>query len=98
MSGSHFPRSSRRELRRHRSPSCVASLRKAFTVRRLLVLARGALVNTLLVLVSLLSTYVAMEYAVFRVFLPASPIDIHSRVPELADVLTQATKSAYLPK
>jgi hypothetical protein len=72
-------------------------LRKAFTVRKLLVRARGALVNTLLVLASLLSTYVALEYAVFRAFLPSAPLDLHSRVPELADVLTQATKSAYLP-
>ncbi|MBV9978576.1 hypothetical protein, partial [Bradyrhizobium sp.] len=66
-------------------------------MKRLLARTRPALVNTLLVLVSLLSTYVTMEYAVFRVFLPAAPIDIHSRVPELADVLTQATKSSYLP-
>jgi len=73
-------------------------LRKAFTVRRLFVRARPALANALLVVLSLLSTYVAMEYAVFRVFLPAAPLDIHSRVPELADVLTQATKSGYLPK
>jgi hypothetical protein len=67
-------------------------------VRRLLVRARSALVNTLLVLASLLSTYVALEYAIFRVFPPTAPLDLHSRVPELADVLTQATKSAYLPK
>lgn len=74
------------------------ALRKAFTVRQLLVRARPALVNTLIVLASLLSTYVAMEYAIFRVFLPKTPLDIHSRIPELADVLTQTTKSAYLPK
>jgi hypothetical protein len=67
-------------------------------VRQLLVRARSALVNTLLVLASLLSTYVAMEYAIFRGFLPTAPLDLHSRVPELADVLTQATKSAYLPR
>jgi len=72
-------------------------LREAFAVKRLLVRARPALANTLLVLTSLLSTYVALEYAIFRVFLPATPLDIHSRIPELADVLTQATKSAYLP-
>lgn len=76
----------------------MPSLRKAFTVKRLLARVRPALANTLLVLVSLLSTYVAMEYAVFRMFLPSAPLDIHSRVPELADVLTQATKSADLPK
>ncbi len=64
---------------------------------KLVALARPAIANSLLVLASVLTFYVAMEYALFRVLLPIAPLDIQTRIPELADVLTQTSKSAYLP-
>jgi hypothetical protein len=61
-------------------------------------LAGRALGNTLLVLAAVLTGYVAMEYALFRVVLPFAPLDIQTKIPELADVLTQTSKKAYFPK
>jgi hypothetical protein len=60
-------------------------------------LARRAIANTLLIIASVLSGYVMMEYALFRVMLPMAPIDIQSRLPTVAEILTQTSKSAYLP-
>jgi hypothetical protein len=67
-------------------------------VRKLSSLARPALANTLLLFASVLACYVAMEYAIFRVMLPVAPLDIASRLPSVAEVLTQTSKSAYLPR
>ena len=39
-----------------------------------------------------------MEYALFRVMLPVAPLDIQSRLPSAAEVLTQNSKSGYLPR
>ena len=61
-------------------------------------LARRAIANTLLTCVSVLVGYVLMEFAVFRVMLPAAPLDIHSPLPAAADVLMQTSKSDYLPR
>lgn len=61
-------------------------------------LARRAIANTLLVVVSVLSGYVMIEYALYRVMLPVTPLDIHSSLPAVADVLTQTSKTHYLPK
>jgi hypothetical protein len=59
--------------------------------------ARAAIANSLLVVVSLLACYVAIEYALFRVILPVAPFELQSRLPSMAEVLTQTSKSAYLP-
>jgi len=67
-------------------------------VGKLSSLARRAFANTLLLVASLLCGYVMMEYALFRVMLPVAPLDIHSSLPAVADVLTQTSKSGYLPK
>ena len=67
-------------------------------MRKLSSLARRAIANTLLIIASVLSGYVMMEYALFRVVLPVAPLDIHSPLPAVADVLTQTSKSGYLPK
>ncbi len=61
-------------------------------------LASRAIANTLLVVASVLFGYVTIEYALFRVMLPVTPLDIHSSLPAVADVLTQTSKSDYLPK
>jgi len=61
-------------------------------------LARRAIANALLFTASVLSGYVMMEYALFRVMLPVAPIDIQSRFPAVAEILTQTSKSAYLPR
>jgi hypothetical protein len=61
-------------------------------------LARRAIANALLFTASVLSGYVMMEYALFRVMLPVAPIDIQSRLPAVAEILTQTSKSAYLPR
>jgi hypothetical protein len=68
------------------------------SVKKLCSLAGHAIANTLLVCTSLLAGYVAIEYAVFRVMLPVMPLDIHASIPAVADVLTQASKSNYLPQ
>jgi hypothetical protein len=68
------------------------------SVKKLSSLARQAIVNTLLICVSVVVCYIAMEYAVFRIVLPAVPIDIHSSLPAAADVLQQTSKSGYLPR
>jgi hypothetical protein len=67
-------------------------------VGKLSSLARRAVANTLLVVASVLFGYVTLEYAVFRVMLPVAPLDIHSSLPAVADVLTQTSKSHYLPE
>lgn len=67
-------------------------------MKKLPALARQAAANTLLVLASVLVCYVAMEYFIFRVMLPFVPLDVQTKIPELADVLTQRSKAAYLPK
>jgi hypothetical protein len=66
-------------------------------VRKLSAVVRLALANTLLLLASVLSCYAAAEYAIFRVILPVAPFEIQSRLPSVAEVLTQTSKSAYLP-
>jgi len=67
-------------------------------VLKIYSLARRAIANTLLICASALICYVAMEYAIFRVMLPVVPLDIHSPLPAVADVLMQTTKSDYLPR
>ena len=67
-------------------------------MRKLSSLARRAIANTLLLVASVLTGYVMMEYALFRVMLPVAPIDIQSRLPAVAEILTQTSKSAYLPR
>ena len=53
--------------------------------------------NILLVIASALFCYVALEYAIFRVFPSVVPAGLRSQLPEVAYVLTQNSKSAYLP-
>ena len=67
-------------------------------MRKLSSLARRAVANTLLLIASVLCGYVMMEYALFRVVLAVAPIDIQSRLPTVAEILTQTSKSAYLPR
>src|SRR5689334_6585821 len=74
------------------------SFAKRPALKKLAFVARQAIANTLLLLVSVLVCYVAMEYFIFRVMLPFAPLDVQTRVPELADVLTQRSKAAYFPK
>jgi hypothetical protein len=64
---------------------------------KLTSLARQAIINTLLTCVSVFVGYVLMEFAIFRVMLPVAPLEIHSPLPATADVLTQTSKSDYLP-
>jgi len=66
-------------------------------VRKLSAVVRLAIANTLLLFASVLSCYAAAEYAIFRVILPIAPFEIQSRLPSVAEVLTQPSKSAYLP-
>src|SRR5262249_17420551 len=59
--------------------------------------AKTVLVNALLVIVSTLLCYVALEYAVFRVALPYLPIDVRPHLPDMVDVLAQNSRAGYLP-
>jgi hypothetical protein len=56
------------------------------------------LVNAALVIVSVLATYVLLEYAMFRLLLPAMPLQIRPHLPDIADVLAQNSKAHYLPQ
>src|SRR5690348_15828647 len=71
---------------------------KLFAGGKLAVLMRRAIPNTLLILAAVLAGYVMLEYVLFRVMLPFVPLDIQTKIPELADVLTQTSKSNYLPR
>jgi hypothetical protein len=55
------------------------------------------LINTALLVVSVLLTYTVMEYATFRILLPLTPLNVRPALPDVADVLTQNTKRDYLP-
>jgi hypothetical protein len=58
---------------------------------------RSVLANALLVVLSTLLGYVAIEYAFFRVILPNYPLSIRPQLPSIADVLSQNSKSGYVP-
>jgi hypothetical protein len=55
------------------------------------------LANSALVLASVLLTYFVLEFAFFRVLLPDMPLQLRPHLPDIADVLSQNSKSAYLP-
>jgi hypothetical protein len=62
-----------------------------------LVRLKPHLVNAVLLIVSVLVTYTVLEYAMFRVLLPAMPLQLRPHLPDVADVLAQNSKSHYLP-
>ncbi len=66
-------------------------------MRTLTSVARAAAFNSLLFIASVLACYAALEYALFLVVLPVAPFELQSRLPSIAEVLTQTSKSAYLP-
>jgi len=55
------------------------------------------LLNAALVVASVLLTYVLLEVAVFRVFLPFMPLKVRPDLPDRAEVLAQDSKRNYLP-
>lgn len=65
---------------------------------KLAAFASRAIPDTLLALAGLLAGYVMLEYVLFRIMLPFVPLDIQTKIPELADVLTQTSKRNYMPR
>jgi hypothetical protein len=55
------------------------------------------LANTALVLVSVLLTYLLVEFVFFRVLLPNMPLQLRPHLPDVADVLVQNSKSGLVP-
>jgi hypothetical protein len=55
------------------------------------------LINTALVVASVLLTYVLLEFAVFKLFLPLMPLKVRPALPDRAEVLAQNSKLNYLP-
>ncbi len=58
---------------------------------------KAHLLNAALVAASVLLTYVLLEVAVFRVFLPFMPLKVRPDLPDRAEVLAQNSKRNYLP-
>jgi hypothetical protein len=59
---------------------------------------RSYLINSALVICSVLLTYFVLEFSFFRLFLPYMPLQLRPHLPDVADVLlTQNSKSAFLP-
>jgi hypothetical protein len=56
------------------------------------------LLNSALILVSVLGAYLVLEFAFFRFFLPTMPLRLRPQLPAAADVLTQNSKAAFVPR
>ena len=54
--------------------------------------------NATLVIASTLLAYWVMEFAIFRLLLPVMPLQLRPMLPDVADVLTQNSKSGFLPQ
>src|SRR5258708_15248909 len=59
---------------------------------------KSLFINATLVLGSSLLTYFVVEAAIFRLLLPIIPIEARAQLSEIADVLTQNSKSDFLPR
>src|SRR5215213_10683829 len=60
--------------------------------------AKSRLANTALVLVSLVATYFAASFFLFRVALPYLPINLRPHFPDIAEVFAQTSKRATVPR
>jgi hypothetical protein len=58
---------------------------------------KSHLLNSALIIASVLLTYFLLEFAFFRLFLPTMPLRLRPHLPDIADVLTQNSKSAFVP-
>jgi hypothetical protein len=74
-------------------PSEIWSRRGNQVIARL----KQILTNAALVIASVLLTYVLLEFAVFRLFLPYVPLKVRPALPDRAEVLAQHSKRNYLP-
>jgi hypothetical protein len=58
---------------------------------------KAHLANSALIIVSVLLTYFVLEFAFFRLLLPNMPLQLRPHLPDIADVLSQNSKSAFVP-
>jgi hypothetical protein len=56
------------------------------------------LINSAVVVVSLLCAYFVLEFAFFRLYLPSMPLGLRPQLPAAADILTQNSKGAFVPR
>ena len=59
--------------------------------------AARAMASLLLVIISTSLTYIALEFALFRMLLPQLPVDLAPFLPGAASVLMQDSKSEFMP-
>ncbi len=56
------------------------------------------LMNSILVLSSVFFTYLLIEFFLFRILLPYSPLKLYGYIPEASRILAQSSKKATFPK
>ena len=59
---------------------------------------KSFLMNSTLIVVSLLCAYFVLEFAFFRLYLPTMPLQLRSQLPVASDILTQNSKAAFVPR
>lgn len=59
---------------------------------------RSFLLNSALIVVSLVGAYLVLEFAFFRLYLPTMPLGLRPQLPAAADILTQNSKAAFVPR